>query len=67
MSDSTADELIEMAQRGLDGDRRALASSPSISPTLAKILLRKGDQDTLYALAAIGPWLMVYVSWGRFD
>jgi hypothetical protein len=22
---------------------------------------------TLYALAAIGPWLMVYVSWGRFD
>ena len=22
---------------------------------------------TLYALVAIGPWLMVYVSWGRFD
>jgi hypothetical protein len=21
----------------------------------------------LYALAAIGPWLMVYVSWGRFE
>src|SRR5688500_14479603 len=52
MSETEVDALIELAQRGLDGDRRTLAGSPQMSPPLAKVLLRRGDQDTLYALAA---------------
>jgi hypothetical protein len=52
MSESHADSQLELAERGLDGDRRTLAGSPDMTPQLAKVLLRKGDQDTLYALAA---------------
>src|SRR5690606_15894144 len=42
----------ELAEHGLDGDRRELASSADMSPALAKVLLKKGDQDTIYALAS---------------
>src|SRR5688572_6537667 len=52
MSGTEFDALIEQASRGLDGDRRALATSAEMPPALAKVLLRKGDQDTLYGLAA---------------
>jgi hypothetical protein len=52
MANTDANELVELAERGLDGDRRALAASGEITAPLAKVLLRKGDQDTLYELAS---------------
>lgn len=45
-----ADDLT-LARTGLDGDRRRLAAGDRISPELAKVLLAKGDDDTLFALA----------------
>jgi hypothetical protein len=52
MSGTEVDAQVQLATRGLDADRRALAASPEIPAALAKVLLQKGDQDTLYALAS---------------
>lgn len=47
----TGTDEVALARTGLDGDRRKLAAGGRISPELAKVLLAKGDDDTLFALA----------------